>query len=32
MDHFVGFGGHGCRIAATPDTELTRGIGRTLRW
>ena len=31
MDHVLGFGGHGRSIDATPDTGLTRGIGRSLR-
>ena len=32
VDHVLGFGGHGCSVGGTPDTGLTRGIGRTLRW
>ena len=32
MDQVLGFGGHGCSIGVGPDTGLTRGIGRTLRW
>ena len=32
VDQIFGFGGHRCSIGAAPDTGLTRGIGRTLRW
>jgi hypothetical protein len=32
VDQLVWFCGHSRSIDASPDTGLTRGIGRTLRW
>ena len=32
VDHVFGVSGHRWSVGATPDTGLTRGFGRTLRW
>jgi hypothetical protein len=32
VDDVLGFGGHRCSVGGTPDTALSRGVGRTLRW
>jgi hypothetical protein len=32
VDDVLGFGGHGRSVGGTPDTALSREVGRTLRW